>query len=600
MPKVLKRIWSIFTPAEKRKAVFMLVLVVLMAMAELAGVLSIMPFLSVLGRPSIIQDNRLLLKVYQQLGFTTPRQFILLLGIASIALVISSSLFKTVTLHVLNRFVHLQRHSISRRLLSRYLHQPYEFFLVNNPAILSKNVLSEADQLVFDLIQPLSQLLAQGALVLAMTILIFCYDAVTAACIVAALALLYGGIYGLVRKRLERIGHERQVANGQRYQACNEALGGFKDVKVTHSASAYLQKFDLPSRVYSRHLATIDTLSQSPLYLVEATGYTGLIVIALALLLKSNDIAHVLPALGLYGFAAYRMLPAAQIMYRGFARLRFSSAALDNLTCDLALPAEPPASVVPTFIPQREIRLDSIRYAYPSAPDTPVLDNFSLTINVNTSLGVAGKSGVGKSTLMDILLGLLSPQGGTLSVDGIPITATNVAGWQRAIGYVPQHIYLADITVAENIAFGVPRKDIDMKAVERAAQAAQIHDFIINQLPQGYETPVGDRGIRLSGGQRQRIGVARALYRDPPVLLMDEATSALDAQTEEALNEAIRNLSDSKTIIVIAHKESSLKYCQQVIMMGSNPSSPSQGISGTSHGDRPDDDLSSHRSKQLP
>jgi ABC-type multidrug transport system fused ATPase/permease subunit len=561
----LGKIWAVFTAAEKRKAVWMLLLVVLMAVVETLGVLSIMPFLSVLGRPAVIHENPLLQAAYTHWAFHDERGFILVLGLTSIAIVIVSSAFKTVTLHALNRFVHLERHSISARLLSRYLHQPYEFFLTHNSSVLAKNVLSEVDQLVFDLIQPLSQLLAQGTVVLAMAILIFCYDPLTAVCIVAALGILYGTIYGLVRKRLARIGRERQAANARRYQSCNEALGGIKDVKVTHSAAAYQAEFDQASRLYSRHVATNETLAQSPLYLVEATGYSMLIVVALVLLLRSNDIAHVLPALGLYGFAAYRMLPAAQIMYRGFAKLKFSSAALRSIHHDLTLPEDAHAMAPEALTPKQEIRLQGIRYAYPSAPDKPVLDGFELVIPANTSVGVSGKSGAGKSTLMDLLLGLLQPQAGALSVDGTTISADNVAVWQRAIGYVPQHIFLADASIAENIAFGVPREKIDMQAVERAARAAQIHEFVVGELPRGYETDVGDRGIRLSGGQRQRIGIARALYRDPPVLFLDEATSALDAQTEEALNEAIRELSGSKTIVVIAHKEASLEECDQVL-----------------------------------
>ncbi|WP_100218298.1 ABC transporter ATP-binding protein [Dyella japonica] len=548
----------------------MLLLVVLMALAETASVLSIMPFLSVLGRPAIIQEVPALLSLYQWLTPSDPRQFIFLLGMASIALVIASSLFKAVTLHALNRFVHLERHSVSTRLLSHYLQQPYEFFLQRNPSILTKNVLSEVDQLVFDLIQPLSQLVAQGALVLAMTALIFSYDPVTALCIVIVLAILYGAIYGLVRGRLDRIGRERQTADGQRYQSCNEALSGIKDVKVTHAASTYIGKFAAASRLFSRHLATNDTLSQSPLYIVEATGYTGLIVIALVLLHRTNDVAHVLPALGLYGFAAYRMLPAAQIMYRGFARLRYSSAALDAISEDLSLPAEPGAPPTQMLVLRQRIRLDHIRFAYPSTPDAPVFSDLTLQIDANTSVGIIGRSGAGKSTLMDILLGLLSPQDGTLSVDGQPITAANVMSWQQAIGYVPQHTYLSDTSVAENIAFGVPREHIDFAAVERAARAAQIHDFVTKELQQGYSTLVGDRGVRLSGGQRQRLGIARALYRDPPVLLLDEATSALDSETEEALNEAIQNLSGNKTIIVIAHKTSSLQHCQKIITVEGN------------------------------
>ncbi|HEV2620735.1 MAG TPA: ABC transporter ATP-binding protein [Frateuria sp.] len=565
MLSTLKKIWTIFTPAERRKAIRMLVLVVLMAMAETASVLSIMPFLSVLGRPAIIHETPLLLDLYRRLGLTDTRQFIFLLGFASIALVIASSLFKTVTLHVLNRFVHMERHSISTRLLSRYLEQPYEFFLVHNPSILAKNVLSEVDQLLFELVQPLSQLLAQGAVLLAMTLLIFCYDALTAICIMATLAVLYGTIYVLVRKRLAHIGKERQAADGQRYQACNEALGGIKDVKITHATKAYLGHFERASHLFSRHVATNETLAQSPLYLVEATGYTGLIVIALVLLLRSNDIAHVLPALGLYGFAAYRMLPSAQIMYRGLAKLRFASPHLDSIARDLDLPKEPTAKPGNALSLHREIRLGRIRYAYPSAPEKWIFDGFDLVIPANSSVGIIGKSGAGKSTLMDILLGLLNPQEGVMSVDGVPITADNAADWQRTIGYVPQHIYLSDATVTENIAFGVPRKAIDMAAVKRAARAAQIHEFVVGELPQGYDTQVGDRGIRLSGGQRQRIGIARALYRDPTVLLFDEATSALDPQTEVELNSAIRQLSASKTIIIIAHKETSLNDCDRVL-----------------------------------
>lgn len=565
----LGKIWAIFTPQERRRSLLMLALVVLMAGAETLGVLSIVPFLSVLSRPGVIHDNHWLQAAYDTFGFQSAPAFITALGLASIVLVVGSSAFKTVTQHLINRFVHLLRHDLSVRVLCRYLHQPYEFFLDHNPAILSKNVLSEVDQLLFQLIQPLSQLIAQGVMVLAMAALILWYDPFTAIALVGVLTLLYGSIYRVVRKRLARIGREGTTANGQRYQACNEALGGIKDVKITQSAPAYLQQFARASRLYSRHLATSDTLSQSPLYMVEATGYTLLILVALVLLARSGDVAHVLPALGLYGFAAYRMLPAAQIMYRGFAKLKFSAAALDNIHRDLALPEQSTPLASAPIAPQREIRLQGIRYAYPSAPDKRVLDGFHLTIPAHTSVGIVGVSGAGKSTVMDILLGLLQPQAGCLSVDGTPITAANVHAWQRAIGYVPQHIYLADTSVAENIAFGVPADQIDMQQVERAARAAQIHEFVTNELPKGYDTRIGDRGIHLSGGQRQRVGIARALYRDPPVLFFDEATSALDAQTEEAVNAAIHDLSGSKTIIVIAHRLASLKFCAKIAEVGS-------------------------------
>lgn len=567
MITTLHKIWSLFTPPERRKAVLMLSLLVLMAFAETAGVLSIMPFLSVLGRPEVISNTPWLLRAFEASGLPDARAFTVALGLASIVIVIGASLFKTLTQHALNRFVHFLRHSISSRLLAAYLHQPYAFFLTRNTAELNRNILSEADQLLSNLIQPLAQLIAQGMVVLAMVVLIVAYDPAMAAAIIIVVGSLYGAIYWLVRKRLSRIGTERMAANRERYKAATEVLSGIKDVKVTQSAPAYMERFSRASREYSRHMAASDTLSQTPLYLVEATGYTGLILIALLLLMRSNDIAHVLPALGLYGFAAYRLLPAAQIMYRGFAKLRFSSPALEEIHRDLSLQGEARHSRGNTLAPRKEIRLETIRFAYPGAPDRPIFDNLNLVIPANTTVGIVGKSGAGKSTLMDLLLGLLHPQAGTLQIDGTVIDASNVADWQRSIGYVPQHIFLADATVAENIAFGVPKNRIDMDAVKHAAQTAQIHEVIESQLTQGYHTLIGERGIRLSGGQRQRIGIARALYHGPTVLFFDEATSALDALTSKKIAESIAPAYKDGTIVLISHQESSLTSCDSIIKL---------------------------------
>ena len=564
----LRKLWSILSPAERRRVPWILLLSLLMAAAETMGVISIMPFLMVLGRPQVVQESANLQAAYQHFAFANTNDFILALGLASIAVVIAATLIKTIAQHLISRFIFFLRHDISFRLLSRYLHQPYEFFLEHNPAKLAKNVLSEADQLVSGLILPLSQMMSRGAIVLGMALLVLVYDPLAALYIVAVLGVLYTSIYWLVRKRLQSFGLAQRTANTQRFQSCNEALGGVKDLKVTHAVDAYLQRFHAASREYSRRLAANKSLNLAPQYLVEAAGFTGLIAIAMVLLVRSNDIAHVLPALGLYAFTSYRMLPAAQAVYRGFAQLKSGSATLASIHRDLHLPVEPvPGRDIQPMSLRSSIRLHGVSYAYPSAPDKFVLRDFHLEIPANTSLGIAGPSGSGKSTLMDLLLGLLQPRAGTLSVDGVPITSGNVAAWQRAIGYVPQHIYLADASVAENIAFGVPRERIDMQAVERAARAAQIHGFVVGELSRGYDTMVGDRGIRLSGGQRQRVGIARALYRDPAVLFFDEATSALDPETEEALNDAIGNLSGNKTMLVIAHKQSSLRCCDVVLDM---------------------------------
>jgi ABC-type multidrug transport system fused ATPase/permease subunit len=338
----IRKIWTILTPQERRRTWLMLLLVILMALAETVGVVSIMPFLSVLARPEIAQDNVVLAWLYEKYAFNSRQEFITALGLASIVLVVASSAFKTITLHLVNRFTFLLRHSISARLLSRYLHQPYEFFLAYNPSELSRNVLSEIDQLQNGLIKPVSQLIAQGAVALAMMLLLFFYNPWIAISAAVMIGMLYGLIYTLVRKRLGRTGQARQDTNGKRFQSCNEALGGIKDVKITNAAGIYQKIFSQSSREYSRHQANAETLSQSPLYMVETVGYTGLIILALILMKQSNDIGQVLPVLGLYGFAAYRLLPSAQIMYRGFAQLKFSSAALDTVHQHLSLPS--PAS----------------------------------------------------------------------------------------------------------------------------------------------------------------------------------------------------------------------------------------------------------------
>lgn len=568
MITTLKKIWGLFAPQEQRKAILVLLLVTLMAATEILSVVSIVPFLSALSDPTSADQHPWLRALYRISPIKDTAAFVAMLGSLSMFAVVLTSAFKAVTFHVINRFVQMQRHSLSTRLLDRYLNQPYEFFLTRNTSALTKNVLSEVDQLTFDVLHPLAMLVAQGAVVGAMLTLIVTYDPIMALSIISAVFALYGTIFILARHRLSRLGSQRQVANAGRYKTCNEALSGIKDVKVTHSAPQWLNLFSTSSREFARHTATAETLSTTPLFIVEALGYSGLIAISLVLLSRGSGLADVLPTLGLYGFAAYRLLPAVQIMYRGLARLRFSSTVLSSMHSDLLLPNERVAQNSGTLAPERKIELRNVYYAYPGSTDRPVLDGVDLLIPANSSLGIAGRSGAGKSTLMDIILGLLSPQQGALCVDGVPITSQNLTAWQRTIGYVPQSIYLSDASVAENIAFGVPKGDIDLKAVERAAKTAQIHDFVQSELPQGYETRIGDRGIRLSGGQRQRVGIARALYRDPQVLCLDEATSAMDPETEAAFNDAIHAIAKRKTVVVIAHRESSLRICDRVVTLG--------------------------------
>ena len=567
----LKQLWHILSPLDKRKVIYVFILVMGMALVESAGVVSIMPFLAVLSNPDMTLSNRYLQQLYDVTGATHSKQFIVYLGFISLSIVIFSTVFKIITQYAVNRFASLQRHYFSSRLLKIYLQQHYEFFIQRNSATLAKNILSEVDQLIWTMILPALTLMSYSVVLLAMIGILLLYDPWMAMTTATVLGLFYLGIYALVRKKLAHIGEEFIQANQARYQTCQEALAGIKDVMINNAKQGYIEQFEQSSRVFARHIATRDTLGQIPLNIIETVGYGCLIGLAMILMVSGKDVSHILPILGLYGFAAYRMLPAAQNIYRSISNIKFSQHTLDILRVEFGLEAQQPTLQLKSE-PQplsfrHSIALQHIHFAYPNRLDQPVLTDMNLSIAKNSSLGIVGKSGSGKSTLMDIMLGLLLPQQGKIYIDDIELNKNNMNAWRELVGYVPQSIYLADRTIAENIAFGVTKAQIDMAQVEYAAKQAQIHNFIMQQLPQGYATMVGERGVMLSGGQRQRIGIARALYKNPQVLFMDEATSALDMETEQAVNEAIQSLNGTMTMVIIAHRESAVAKCDRILAL---------------------------------
>lgn len=562
----LKELWQILTPLDKRKLLLVLMLVVIMAFIEAAGVVSIMPFLAVLSNPAVIETNGLLKKIYQLFAVDNNRQFIVYLGFTSLFIVVFSAGFKIVSQYALYRFANLQRHYFSTRLLKIYLQQSYDFFIQRNSSILVKNVLSETDELVWTIIQPALLMVSYGTVICAMVAILLFYDPIMAISTACVLIGFYVGIFWVVKRHLNQIGSSFTQANTGRYQSCQEALSGIKDVIINSAQQGYLDSFEQDSRTYAQHIAMRETLGQVPLHIIETVGYGCLIILAIILVVSGKDVSHILPVLGLYGFAAYRMLPAAQNIYRAITQIKFSESIFENIKTEFTLEKISSAQQVQQpIIFNHEICLENINFSYPNRSGHLVLKNFNLVIQKNDSVGIVGKSGSGKSTLMDIMLGLLHAQQGKILIDGVELNQKNIQTWYTMVGYVPQSIYLADKTVAENIAFGVAVDKIDMQAVEFAAKQAQIHEFIEKQLPHGYMTVIGERGVMLSGGQRQRIGIARALYKDPQILFMDEATSALDYETEQAVNEAIQNLSGKKTMVIIAHRESVISRCDKII-----------------------------------
>lgn len=565
----LENIWKILTPLDKRKLGIVSILVIFMTIIESIGVVSIMPFLAVLANPENAQQNFLLKKIYVLLGVNNSNQFIVYLGGISLFIVVFSAILKIVTQYSLNRFSSLQRHYFSSRLLNIYLKQNYGFFIQRNSADLIKILLNDVDQVVWGVLKPLLIILSYGLIVIAMIILLILYDPIMAFTIASIIVIFYMLMFLIVKSFMKKISREFSKANQERYQSSQEVFGGIKDVMINHAHGYYSERFDNNSRVYARHFASQESLGQIPLHIVETIGYGCLILLAIFLVLQNHNVGTILPIIGLYGVAAYRMLPAAQNIYRAVTTYKFSEHILNGVIREFELDSKENSKNKRNELVQfnHSLELVNVSFAYPNRPDKKILECVNLKIEKNSSLGITGRSGSGKSTLMDIMLGLLQPTSGVLRVDGQEINEVNIKSWQSLIGYVPQFIYLADMSVAENIAFGISKDQIDFQLVKYAAKLAQIDEFISQNLQDSYNTVIGEQGVLLSGGQRQRLGIARALYKQPQVVFMDEATSALDTETEKAVNEAIQSLNGKVTIVIIAHRESAVVNCKEIVSL---------------------------------
>jgi ABC-type multidrug transport system fused ATPase/permease subunit len=562
-----KKLLNMLAIQERKRAFLILIMILVMALLDMVGVASIMPFMAILSNPELVETNTYLNFTYTKLGFTDPHQFLFALGILVFIILVVSLAFKALTTYAQLRFNLMSEYTISKRLMEGYLHQPYSWFLSRHSADLGKTVLSEVHAVISYGISPMMMLISQGAVAIVLLMLLILTDPKLACIVGLTLISSYAIIFKSTQGILSRIGMERVKANQERFTIISEAFGGSKEVKVGGLEHAYIRRFSEPAKTYARHEATAQVISQMPRFALEAIAFGGMLLVVLYLMNKSGSFANSLPIIALYAFAGYRLMPALQQVYVAITQLRFAGPAIDTLYKDIRTLRSVSSEKVKSSISfNQAITLNHIQYNYPNAP-RPALKNLSLTIPVKSTVGLVGVTGSGKTTMVDLIMGLLEAQEGTLKVDDYVIDKTNCRAWQSAIGYVPQQIFLADDTVAANIAFGLDVKEIEYASVERAAKIANLHDFVVNELPQKYETVVGERGVRLSGGQRQRIGIARALYHSPKVLILDEATSGLDNLTEKAVMDAVYNLGHEITIILIAHRLSTVKDCDIIFLL---------------------------------
>lgn len=566
--KTLRQLYAILSSGERRQILLLLPLLVVTALVQVVGIASVTPFLAIVADPGAIQRHEKLRLVYEAGGFTDVRGFLVAVGVAMFVLIVGSNALNALSTWAVLRFSWMRSHSIAVRILRGFLARPYLFFLEQHSADLGRSLLGEVVQVVTGTLVPAMKALSGAVAALAILGLLVYVDPLLALLTGLVMGGAYGAIFFLIRRRQRRMGKVRLAANQARFKTLAETFGGIKEVKLFGRETTMVERFERPSSEFAKATALNAVVAQVPRFALEAIAFGGIVLMVLYLLARGEGFEAVVPTIGLYTLAGYRLMPSLQLVFHGLTNIRFNSAAIESLgeylpSGRVDLGGRRPVAPLPL---ERAIRFRDVWFQYPTAKG-PLFRGLDLTIEAGTSTAFVGATGSGKSTLSDLLLGLLRPDRGAIEVDGAPLDATNLRAWQRNLGYVPQTIFLADDTIARNIAFGLPDDQIDREAVRRAARAACIDAFIERELPHGYDTVVGERGVRLSGGQRQRIGIARALYHDPQVILFDEATSSLDNVTEEQVLEAVAELSRTRTTITVAHRLSTVRACDRIVLL---------------------------------
>lgn len=571
MGRLTRKILALLSPPERSRLAGIFFLVLITSILEVVGISSIMPFIAVVAEPGLIERNAALRETMQFLGIHSARDFTIALGVGALALLVVSNFALAAVNWRLMGFTYGLAHTISSRLLARYLARPYEEFLSSNTANARKNVLDEVVQTVNSATVPYMQAAAKVPSIVLVLVAVIIADPLLAPIVTAILGLLYWFVYRSLRGWLFRIGEKRLRANEQRFKVAQESLDAIVDVKLLAAQRHYHGQFDRASRESAEAQASSMTLAMTPRYALEAIAFGGILLIVLYMLIAKRSLEDALPLVTLYAVAGYRLMPALQIVFTGVTKAKFAESTLDLLQGEIGAATDPPVLPEPVAAQDRlalreSVRFEGVDFNFRERPDR-VVTAVSFEIPAGTVCGIAGATGSGKTTVANLFMGLLVPRAGRILVDGQDLDANLLPRWQANIGYVSQQIYLLDATVSENIALGLDRGAIDRARVQAACELANLDTFIEKELPDKYETMVGERGVRLSGGQRQRLAIARALYRDPDVLVFDEATSALDSTTESAVMDAIDRLAARKTILVIAHRIHTLRNSDQVIVL---------------------------------
>ncbi len=563
-----KQLYKILPRSSKRGLPFVVFVSLIAAIFETASVASILPFMAIVMDPSILSKYQWLDQSLKFLNIQTQQGAVIGAGVLTVTVLAVGNMVTAANLWVQTHYLALARKELSSELFTGYLYLPYSFHVQRDTTSLSRVIGGDVESALGGFLASLLAVVSKGLSGLVLISLIIFVDPTVALGTVLVLGCGYMFVYRLIRARQVRLGAKMIEASLTVGRTTLEGLHGVKELRVLGRESASTAEFKKSFSALTETQASNQLASALPRYVIEVFAYAGIVAVTLAFVLKGEGTAAI-PSLALYALAGNRLVPIFQQFFASAITIKYHTRAVESLEADLAVVRN---STSRDFIEQdqalafkKEIVLENLTFQYPSA-NKPALNQVSLTIPQNQSIGFVGRTGSGKTTLADVILGLYPPASGTISVDGVNLVESNERAWRKRVGYVPQNVFLTNASVARNIALGIPEDHIDHAAVKLAAQMAQAEEFI-SQLPDGYETLVGERGVKLSGGQRQRLGIARALYHNPDVLVFDEATSALDGMTEDAVMQAVQSLSAERTMILIAHRLRTVQACHRIVML---------------------------------
>ena len=570
MLKNIKQLFALLSSSQRRNFYFLQVLVILMAIMEILGVASINPFISLVGDMSQLHDDSIFSKMYKATNINSEYHFILLFGVGVILMLIIASLVSIFTIWRLTKFAHKTGAEMADSLYIYYLKQDWLYHASGNSANLTKKIATEVSRITQGIIVQLMTMNAKIVLALFITLTVFIYDPIVAASGFLVFMTAYILVFSLVKLRLQKNGQVLSEVYQSRFGLMNEGFGGIKDILLLGRDIDFINRFKTTGERLAYSLGNNAALAQAPRYFIELIAFGSIILLVIYLFITNDgDMSKIIPSLSVYAIASVKILPAFQQIYSSIADIRANMPAFQSIKSDLLESSKINFLTLndenKILAPKQNIVIENVTFKYDSK-DELVLDNLSINIPAKSVVGIVGPSGSGKSTIIDILLGLIKPNKGRLLIDNEVVNIQNVRQWQNNIGFVAQSIFLSDSSIAENIAFGIPKDQIDVNKIKKSIKLAHLTD-LVNGFQDGIYTKVGERGVQLSGGQRQRIGIARALYHDPEVLVFDEATSSLDGITENMIMEAIHEFSGEKTIIMIAHRLKTVEKCDQIFFI---------------------------------